>query len=32
VGGMRISAYNACSPEWIDTLAAFMDEFAQQNA
>jgi phosphoserine aminotransferase len=30
VGGIRVSAYNACPFEWIDQLAAFMDEFARR--
>ena len=28
VGGIRVSTYNAVLPEWVDTLAAFMEEFA----
>ena len=27
VGGIRVSAYNAVSYEWVDTLARFMEEF-----
>jgi len=27
VGGIRVSAYNAVSYEWVDTLAGFMEEF-----
>jgi phosphoserine aminotransferase len=27
VGGIRVSAYNAASYEWVDTLASFMEEF-----
>jgi len=29
VGGIRASIYNAASYEWVDTLAAFMEEFAR---
>ena len=28
VGGIRVSTYNAVLPEWVDALAAFMEEFA----
>lgn len=30
VGGIRISAYNAVSPEWVEELARFMEEFARK--
>jgi len=30
VGGIRVSAYNAVEPAWIDELAAFMDGFARR--
>ena len=30
VGGIRVSAYNAVEPAWIDELAAFMGEFAKK--
>jgi phosphoserine aminotransferase len=30
VGGMRASIYNACPPESVDALVAFMDEFERQ--
>jgi phosphoserine aminotransferase len=30
VGGIRVSAYNAVEPAWIDELAAFMAEFARK--
>jgi len=29
VGGIRVSAYNAVSYEWVDTLAGFMEEFSR---
>ena len=29
VGGIRVSAYNAVSFEWVNTLAAFMEAFAR---
>ena len=29
VGGVRVSAYNAVSFEWVDTLAGFMEAFAR---
>lgn len=29
VGGIRVSAYNAVSFEWVDTLACFMEAFAR---
>ncbi len=29
VGGIRVSAYNAVSFEWVNTLAAFMESFAR---
>lgn len=32
VGGMRASIYNAMPEEGVDTLIAFMDEFARRNA
>jgi phosphoserine aminotransferase len=32
VGGMRASIYNAMPKEGVDTLVAFMSEFAQVNA
>ena len=31
VGGIRASIYNACSPEAVDALIAFMDNFERQN-
>jgi phosphoserine aminotransferase len=30
VGGIRVSAYNAVEPAWLDELAAFMGEFARK--
>jgi phosphoserine aminotransferase len=30
VGGIRVSAYNAVEPAWIDALCAFMREFARR--
>jgi phosphoserine aminotransferase len=30
VGGIRVSIYNAVMPEWVDTLAGFMEEFARR--
>ncbi|HEX7625219.1 MAG TPA: 3-phosphoserine/phosphohydroxythreonine transaminase [Anaeromyxobacteraceae bacterium] len=30
VGGIRVSAYNAVEPAWIDELVAFMGEFAKK--
>jgi phosphoserine aminotransferase len=30
VGGIRASTYNAVQPEWVEELAAFMEEFAQR--
>jgi phosphoserine aminotransferase len=30
VGGIRVSAYNAVEPAWIDELAAFMADFAKK--
>jgi phosphoserine aminotransferase len=30
VGGIRVSTYNAVMPEWVDELAAFMQEFAKK--
>jgi phosphoserine aminotransferase len=30
VGGIRASIYNAVQPEWVDALAAFMDDFAKR--
>jgi len=30
VGGIRASIYNAVLPEWVDELAAFMEEFARR--
>jgi phosphoserine aminotransferase len=30
VGGIRVSAYNAVEPAWIDELAAFMQDFARR--
>jgi phosphoserine aminotransferase len=30
VGGIRASIYNAVQPEWLDALAAFMDDFAKK--
>jgi phosphoserine aminotransferase len=29
VGGIRVSAYNAVLPEWVETLASFMEAFAK---
>jgi phosphoserine aminotransferase len=31
VGGIRVSLYNAISPEWVDTLTSFMKDFAKGN-
>jgi phosphoserine aminotransferase len=31
VGGIRASIYNACEPESVDALIAFMDEFEREN-
>jgi phosphoserine aminotransferase len=31
VGGIRVSLYNAVTPEWVKTLTAFMSDFAKQN-
>ena len=31
VGGIRASIYNACPPEAVDALIAFMDAFERQN-
>jgi phosphoserine aminotransferase len=30
VGGIRVSAYNAVEPAWIDALCAFMTDFAKR--
>jgi phosphoserine aminotransferase len=30
VGGIRASTYNAVQPEWVDELAAYMQEFAKR--
>jgi phosphoserine aminotransferase len=30
VGGIRVSAYNAVEPAWIDALCAFMQDFAKR--
>jgi phosphoserine aminotransferase len=30
VGGIRASIYNAVQPEWVEELAAFMDDFARR--
>jgi len=30
VGGIRVSAYNAVEPEWVEALAGFMEEFARR--
>ncbi len=30
VGGIRVSAYNAVSPEWVEELAGFMEDFARK--
>ncbi len=30
VGGIRASIYNAVQPEWVEELAAFMEEFARR--
>ncbi len=30
VGGIRASLYNAVQPEWVDELAAFLQEFARR--
>ena len=30
VGGIRVSTYNAVQPEWVDELAAFMQDFARR--
>jgi phosphoserine aminotransferase len=30
VGGIRVSAYNAVEPAWLDELAAFMGDFAKR--
>jgi len=30
VGGIRVSAYNAVEPAWVDELAAFMADFARK--
>ncbi len=30
VGGIRVSAYNAVEPAWVDALCAFMKEFAKR--
>ncbi|HTT72169.1 MAG TPA: 3-phosphoserine/phosphohydroxythreonine transaminase [Anaeromyxobacteraceae bacterium] len=30
VGGIRASIYNACEPEWVDALGAYLDEFARR--
>jgi phosphoserine aminotransferase len=30
VGGIRVSLYNAVEPEWVDALAAFMEEFGRR--
>jgi phosphoserine aminotransferase len=30
VGGIRVSTYNAVLPEWVETLAGFMEEFAKR--
>ena len=30
VGGIRVSAYNAVSAEWVEELARFMEEFARK--
>jgi phosphoserine aminotransferase len=30
VGGIRVSAYNAVEPAWLDELAAFMGDFAKK--
>jgi phosphoserine aminotransferase len=30
VGGIRASLYNAVQPEWVEELAAFMEEFAKR--
>ena len=32
VGGIRVSLYNAVSVAWVETLVAFMQEFAKANA
>jgi len=29
VGGIRVSTYNAVSPEWVEALAGFMEETAR---
>ena len=31
VGGIRASIYNAVQPEWVEELAAFMEEFAKRS-
>jgi phosphoserine aminotransferase len=31
VGGIRVSMYNAVSPEWVTALATFLTEFAQNS-
>jgi phosphoserine aminotransferase len=31
VGGIRVSAYNAVTPEWVKTLTDFMKQFAKAN-
>ncbi len=31
VGGIRVSTYNAVTPEWVDELAGFMEEFARKS-
>ena len=31
VGGIRASIYNACPPEAVEALVAFMDAFEQKN-
>jgi phosphoserine aminotransferase len=30
VGGIRVSAYNAVEPAWVDALCAFMEDFARR--
>ncbi len=30
VGGIRVSTYNAVTPEWVEELASFMEEFARK--
>jgi phosphoserine aminotransferase len=30
VGGIRVSLYNAVSPDWVVALTSFMSDFARQ--